>query len=239
MEHAIEANLTRYANLAYTGERKILGINCGQMDQYASAYGGMILLDCSSEPAEVNRLKTRGSIQLVIGDTKQPKNTSRILAWLGRRFKKREKLFMEGVDGIVGVVDEARKELGNQYPNLEKIGELMNLNQLYLARNLKVSGQCPISPSNLDRLIDAALSAGALGAKLLGSGGGGCMVALCKGEHQIGDVASAIEEAGGEAFTSRIATRGVRLESVESQSAAPPSGGLGYRSDLPQQHPLR
>lgn len=141
-----EADLTRYASLAYRGENKILGINCGQMDRYASAFGGLLFIDCRYEPARVERLNPKTEIPLVIGDTGQGKDTPRILAWLGERFKRRERTFMEGVEGIVDVVLEAREELRKSMPDLYKLGELMNLNQYYLAKYLRVSGDCPFHP---------------------------------------------------------------------------------------------
>jgi galactokinase len=209
-----EAQLTSYASLAYTGENKILGINCGQMDQFASAYGGLLFIDCRFEPAKVERLNPKCEIPLVIGDTCQGKDTPRILAWLGERFRRREPSFMEGVNGIVNVVLEARRELSKSKPDLYKIGELMNLNQHYLAKHLKVSGDCPISPSRLDILIKAALDAGALGAKLSGSGGGGAMIALCRPED-VGNVSEAIKMAGGFPYVTRVADKGLKLEYYE------------------------
>ena len=209
-----EKKLVEYADLAYTGERKILGINCGQMDQYASSFGSILFIDCRSEPAKVEPLRPKVDMPLIIGDTRQPKDTPRILAWLGERFRKREPLFMEGLRGIVEVVLEAKKELSKSTPNLYKIGELMNLNQHYLAKYLKVSGDCPISPSKLDKLIQAALDAGALGAKLSGSGGGGCMIALCL-PQDIEKVAKAIQKAGGDTYTTKVAPKGVKIEHVE------------------------
>jgi galactokinase len=152
-----ESVLTSYASLAYTAENKVLGINCGQMDQIASAYGGLLFIDCRFEPARVERLGARCEMPLVVGDTGQGKDTPRILAWLGERFRRGEPEFMEGVRGIVDVVLEARRELSKPNPDLYKLGELMNLNQHYLAKYLKVSGDCPISPNRLDVLIEAAL----------------------------------------------------------------------------------
>jgi len=90
----------------------------------------------------------------------------------------------------------------------------MNLNQQYLAENLRVSGDCPVSPSKLDVLIEAALNAGALGAKLSGSGGGGCMIALCLPEDIV-KVSEAIRRAGGHPYVTRVAERGLRLEFFE------------------------
>jgi galactokinase len=200
-----------HADLAYTAERKILGINCGQMDHYASAFGGVLYIDCSQEPAKVYPLKPVIDLPLVIGDTMQTKDTPRILGWLGERFERREPAFMEGVENIPRIVEEARKELTKEKPRREKLGELMNLNQSYLSRCLRISGDCPISPSRLDVLIRAAIKAGALGAKLSGSGGGGAMIALCNPEDT-GNVAKSIKEAGGEAYVSRVAETGLRVE---------------------------
>jgi len=206
--------LTELADLAYVGERKVLGINCGQMDQYAAAFGSLLYIDCSVEPAKVHPLKPRVKLPLVIGDTMQSKDTPRILAWLGERFRKREPLFIEGMRNIVRIVEEAKDELNKSTPSRERVGELMNENQYYLKYYLRVSGDCPISPNKLDKLIEAALSAGAIGAKLSGSGGGGCMVALCEpGDEEV--VAKAIEKAGGKAYITQVSEVGFKIEYIK------------------------
>ena len=207
--------LSRYADLAYTAERKILGVNCGQMDQYASAFGGLTHIDCTAEPAKVTPLRARTELPMVIGDTGQQKDTPRILGWLGERLKSGEKDFMEGMKNIVRIVEEAKKELQTPSPSRKRIGELMNENQYYLAKYLRVSGDCPISPSNLDKLIEAALEAGALGAKLSGSGGGGAIIALCEPESQW-EIGEAIKGAGGQPLLSRVASQGLRIEQLST-----------------------
>jgi mevalonate kinase len=187
--------LIKMANIAYSSERKILGINCGEMDQYTYALGNILYINCSTEPIQPVYLKPKVSLPSVIGDTRQTKNTPMILSWLSKRFVKKDPLFIEGMKEIAKVVEEAREELSKEEPNLERVGELMNLNQYYLKNYLKVSGDCPVSPNRLDDLVNAALDTGALGAKLSGSGGGGAMVALCKPEDLI-NVAKAIRRAG-------------------------------------------
>ncbi|MEM1554657.1 MAG: hypothetical protein QXJ72_07230 [Thermoproteota archaeon] len=208
---AISENLLKeIADIAYTAERKILQINCGQMDQYSSALGSLLYLDCSTEPAKPIFLRLKKTLPLVIGDTKQAKNTPLILAWLRERFEKKEQLFLEGVNEISKIVEEAREEFEKDNPNLEKIGELMNMNQYYLKTHLRVSGDCPISPNKLDDLIEAARNAGALGAKLSGSGGGGVMMALCKPEDLL-KVAESIRKAGGDPIITTVAKEGLRI----------------------------
>jgi len=201
----------RYADLAYRAEREILGVNCGQMDQYAASFGGLLYVDCSTSPAKVKPLSPQTELPMVIGDTMQVKDTPRILAWLGKRFREKEVGFMEGVRNIVRIVEAAREELERSSPSRARIGELMNENQYYLERYLKVSGSCPVSPSNLDKLVRAANDAGALGAKLSGSGGGGAMVALSE-PGDLEGVADAIRRAGGEAYATEVAARGLEIE---------------------------
>ena len=55
-----------------------------------------------------------------------------------------------------------------------------------------------VSHPRLDDLIDAAMSAGALGGKLNGSGCGGAMFAYAPGRQQ--EVKEAIDRAGGKGF---------------------------------------
>lgn len=205
-----EEQISLYAKMAYIGERMKLGINCGQMDPYACSYGGFLHIDCK-EPIEVEKIPANKDLRLVIGDTKQPKDTPKILRWLGERLSNKEPLMIEGVQKISEIVSKARHELFKKKPNIIKIGELMNENQEYIKNNLKISGDCPISPSNLEILIKAAKDAGAYGAKVTGSGGGGCMVALCS-EDNSDEVSREIEKAEGEATINEIPDRGFRIE---------------------------
>jgi galactokinase len=54
----------------------------------------------------------------------------------------------------------------------------------------------------LDGMVDAALDAGALGGKINGSGGGGCMFAYAPGRAEA--TAAAVEKAGGKAYIIRV-----------------------------------
>ena len=200
-----------YAKIAYIAERRLLGINCGQMDQYITSIGGLLYIDTSIEPAKPYTLKCKTNLPLVIGDTNQPKDTEKILAWLGKRFREKESKIMIGREEIMNIIEEAKRELDKENPNIYRIGELMNLNQYYLDKFLMVSSNCPISPNNLDKLINAALDAGALGAKLTGSGGGGSMIALTlPGDER--KVANAIKKIGGIPYITRVSRSGIRVE---------------------------
>ena len=66
----------------------------------------------------------------------------------------------------------AKKALQTDKPNLKGIGTLMNAHQTILEERIQNT------PISMKIQMDAARSAGALGAKIIGSGGGGCMVAM-------------------------------------------------------------
>ena len=68
-----------------------------------------------------------------------------------------------------------------------------------------------VSDESLERLISAARKAGALGAKLTGVGGGGCMIALTSDE-KLEQVMEAIMIASGRPFIARKTDEGVRIE---------------------------
>jgi len=100
------------------------------------------------------------------------------------------------------IAERARRALENG--EIEVLGELMNINHSLLSA-------VGVSHKLLDKLVAAAREAGALGAKLTGAGGGGCMIALAHRET-LGKVASAIKEAGGTAFIAERSDEGVRIE---------------------------
>jgi mevalonate kinase len=70
-----------------------------------------------------------------------------------------------------------------------------------------------VSNESLECLINAARKAGALGAKLTGGGGGGCMIALGKNERLL-SILEAIQRAGGIPFTAKKTNEGVKIEST-------------------------
>jgi mevalonate kinase len=88
---------------------------------------------------------------------------------------------------------------------LEELGQLMNMNHGLLEA-------IGVGTRELSDLVYAARGAGqALGAKLTGAGGGGCMIALPKKEGYSA-VAVAIRQAHGRAFLVKTGCEGVRLE---------------------------
>ena len=92
----------------------------------------------------------------------------------------------------------------------EVLGNLLNQHQTNLRDAKKVS------TPKINGMIEAALRAGALGAKINGSGGGGCMFAYAPEQPEA--VVEAIEQQGGKAYIITI-DEGTRLEPTEESIA--------------------
>lgn len=95
-------------------------------------------------------------------------------------------LILPVLRAIGDVVMQARRALEDG--DLETLGTLMN-------RNHELLKALTVSSPELDRLVDAALSAGAIGAKLSGGGRGGNMIALVS-EESASQVEPALLRAG-------------------------------------------
>ena len=86
--------------------------------------------------------------------------------------------------------------LMSQTPDPKELGNLIDHHHSLLKTGLKRSTK------KIESMIAAAKSAGALGCKINGSGGGGIMLAYAPGNESA--VAEAIEEAGGIPYRTRI-----------------------------------
>ena len=188
----------RIAALAHRGDIVAHGGIASGLDSQTSLFGGAIRYTAEREGEPIPH---SAGLRLVIGHSGVFAATSvvngRVRAWLHER-PSRIHYFHE--IGLLAQHAEVALRSGD-WPTL---GRLMNLNQLILER---IGVSCP----ELERLNEAALEAGAYGAKLSGSGGGGIMVALVS-EEASGPVAEAIAAAGGRAIVAPVGVPGVRMK---------------------------
>lgn len=87
------------------------------------------------------------------------------------------------------ITQKALRALKDTTLNYPLIGELINQHHRILRDDLK------LTVPKIDAMVDAAIDAGAYGAKIIGSGGGGCIVALCP-IHLQNKISIAIKKAG-------------------------------------------
>jgi mevalonate kinase len=184
--------------IAFEAEKAVHGTPSG-VDPAVSTFGGTLLfqMDTGFKPLEV-----KADIPLVIGDTGVDRSTrlqvEKVRSIIDR-YPRIVEPIMKAAREIVLRAIEALKE-----NDLETLGQLMNINHALLYG-------VGVSDESLEWLTNAARKAGALGAKLTGAGGGGCMIALAR-EEKFEEVMQAIQGAGGRTFPARKTDEGVRIE---------------------------
>jgi galactokinase len=226
--------LEECARLAHAAEVLEFHEPGGMMDHYATACGGVLAL--TFHPArQIEKLSP--SLQpFVLGDSGEPKDTKGILARvknqvleIATRLLERHPDFslhtvaLEELDRYTANLNPGERTLlwGTlrnrdltqealallRQPEVDHLmlGELLTEHQVVLQDILK------ISTPKIDRMIAAALRAGAYGGKINGSGGGGCMFVYAPQNPE--DVARAITAAGGKAFIVHVDS-GTRNESM-------------------------
>jgi len=209
------------ALLAYKAEVLEFSEPGGMMDHYSTAIGRIIGLKSFTE-ISVERINAKLGA-FVLGNSGEPKDTKQILARvkngvieikdylrkIDRKFslqtilhedikKYRSSLNSDQYELLCGTIInrditvEAEEVLKTEPLDHRKIGELLNRHQAVLRDILK------ISTPKIDRMIELALEAGAYGAKINGSGGGGCMFAYAPENSE--KVLAAINTIGKEAY---------------------------------------
>mgnify|MGYP001055086669 CR=1 FL=1 len=92
----------------------------------------------------------------------------------------------------------ALKEFEKPTLDLKKIGELMNGHHAVLRDLLK------ITIPRIDNMIEAALKAGAYGAKIVGSGGGGSIVIIAESSKETPILKAVLEAGATEAYAVKV-----------------------------------
>jgi galactokinase len=103
------------------------------------------------------------------------------------------------------ITQRALKVLEQEHLNTQILGELMNEHHHLLKSYLK------ITPPLIDKMINAANDTGALGSKIVGSGGGGCMVAIVQ-EQNKNQIIEAIKATGANNAFAVSITKGATLK---------------------------
>lgn len=185
---------------AYEAEVLFFNQPGGLMDQYTIAQKGLIYIDTLS--GESTRLSANLG-KLLVAESGVPKKTLEVLknarvfaqnavdavknanpefelkyATLDD-YEKYIDLVPEELQGYwyatiynYHITLEAKKELLKPNPNIQVLGDLMNQHQAILQNEIKNT------PLEMAEMMKGARNAGAIGTKIIGSGGGGCMVAM-------------------------------------------------------------
>jgi galactokinase len=226
------------AQRAYQAEVEVHGAPGGKMDQYAIGVGNVLFID-TSQSFSINRINCNLPC-LIIGESGIPKNTIGLLKKTKegaleaikqvkdqhpqfdiKKLKEKDipdyssslqpqsKKYFEAAIINHNVTLSAYDELRTKNPDPKTLGYLMNKHHNVLKDLLG------ITVPRIDAMIEAAISAGAFGAKIVGSGGGGCIVALAS-ESNRNKVIEAILNAGAkDAYQVQVA-QGAYVENIKN-----------------------
>ncbi len=191
---ALNLSNEKINRLAYESEKLVHGTPSG-IDNTMATYGKFILFQ-KGDPPKMEEIQVPRPIPIVIGLSGVESLTAKMVAKVRDAWEKNQSLYDRIFQEIDALVLQAAEAV-QQY-DLERLGELMNINQGLL-------NALQVSSWELEELIEIARNNGALGAKLTGGGGGGAMIALCPDNAD--EVAAAMERAGYKAMVTRIGTK--------------------------------
>jgi len=193
----------------------------GKMDHYTSALGGVVWIQFD-QPMRLTRLRNPLRT-FVLANSLEKKDTTGTLGFIKSHvlegvarvrekvpgFHLKSPLTAEVINEIDRLGADDRRLLKGALQTRDLSWEGVSLFQtepfdhqkfgaLLTAQHDVLRDFLEISTPKIERMMRAALDAGALGAKINGSGGGGCLFAYAPQNPQ--RVAAAVEGAGGQAF---------------------------------------
>jgi D-glycero-alpha-D-manno-heptose-7-phosphate kinase len=156
-------------------EIDLCGWKIGMQDQFASAFGGMNYIQYANEPGngrvDVKRLDSNAiENYMILIPTNVEHHAAKIL----------DNINFEAKTFIIRQMADMADMQGTQQVNINTYGQLLDS-----AWILKKQMSAEISNSDIDIMYDRCKDAGAYGAKLLGAGGGGYMLALTDSKSAI------------------------------------------------------
>ncbi len=173
------------AQMAFELERNRLHVKGGKQDQYASAFGGLNFIEFKGKKVKVNPLNaSKATISeleknlVLVFTQERSRHGTDIIA-------DQTKSYVERDEGVSFALDSA-KQIAIEMKGCLKKGDLEQFGEL-LARGWaeKKKYSPHISNPFIDRLYSGAISAGAIGGKITGAGGGGYMVFYCHADREI------------------------------------------------------
>ncbi|MCS6949347.1 MAG: galactokinase family protein [Armatimonadota bacterium] len=204
----------------------------GMMDHFCAALGGVLYID-TIPPYRAVRLPVQLN-GLVLADSLQPKATIEVLA--SRRKDVTEGIALlkeqmphfdlhttpleEAEEALLRLPERNARRVRANLVNRDLTRRALQLFQsdswspqmlgdLLLAHHAQLRDGLEVSTPKIEKMLEAALRAGALGGKVNGSGGGGCLFVFAPGHEE--EVVEALKSAGGDAWRVRVDT-GVRVE---------------------------
>jgi mevalonate kinase len=168
----------------YEGEKGYHGTPSG-IDNTAATFGGLLRFRRTDDAPIFEKITFPAPMRIVYASTGITASTTKVVTDVRMKKEADEVWFEDIMTRYTTIVGDAERAV--EKGDLSQIGELMNTNHALL-QELTVSCQ------ELDDLVLAARDAGAIGAKMSGTGRGGLMIALTPTEEIQNSVAAALEK---------------------------------------------
>ena len=168
----------------YEGEKGYHGTPSG-IDNTAATFGGLLRFRRTDDAPIFEKITFPAPMRIVYASTGITASTTKVVNDVRMKKEADEVWFADIMTRYTSIVRMAEGAV--EKGALSQIGELMNANHALL-QELTVSCQ------ELDDLVLAARDAGAIGAKMSGTGRGGLMIALTPTEEIQNSVAAALEK---------------------------------------------
>ena len=188
--------------LAFTPENVLHGRSSG-VDQATCSYGGIIQF---TRPFNVKPVRIREPPKILVCDTGIHHSTKNLVGAVLKRSKKQKANFQRYISQVKQISHSAVKALETQDTTM--LGSLMYENHELLKK-------VGVSHPMLDKFVETARKAGALGAKLTGAGGGGCILALYEDSRSRKGIVQALRKQGGYPYNVSMDYNGVQSLSLQ------------------------
>jgi len=199
--------LEKLREIAQNIEAQIIRVPTGCQDYYPAMYGGVSAIELTE--AGVARRPVAVDLEdlnerVVLAYTGEPRNSG-INNWeVMKAHIDGDRAVHRNFERIAQIARAMRQAL--EKPDWNDVARL--LRQEWANRKKNAPG---ISTPLIDRLVEVTRPAGAVGAKVCGAGGGGCVFFLVKRGAKA-RVSEAIEREGATVLPVRVAPRGVALK---------------------------
>ena len=189
--------------LAYSVENDELKTGAGQMDFYVCGLGGFMYINSSSTPPyPIEKYRFQADVAIVIADTQIRRSTAEIIQLKRQRLKESEPGILSYVRHTESSIDQMYSLLTKGSVDINKFGGLVSKCHLYLDKYMSVSTEL------LNLCVKTCLDHGALGAKLTGTGMGGCMFALVANTN-ISTIVKALSSYPVAVYVTKVTEEGV------------------------------
>jgi mevalonate kinase len=193
----IELSRKEIFKLAFAPENYLHGKPSG-VDQATCIYGGMIQFN---RPFSVKTVRPKKEPVILVCDTGVHHATRTLVGGVVKKSQRERSNFQDYMAKVREISTGVAKALRDG--DDEDLGMLMFQNHDFLRK-------IGVSHPRLDHLVEVARRAGALGAKLTGAGGGGCIIVLCSSKSARDRISRVLRREGGTPYKVSMDTGGVR-----------------------------